>query len=94
MSRNGNCLEFKLDCASGPDNPGDPAKAQTAPMERVLGSLRSAPVHRARFRSRRVAKAELFECIAIFCNRRRLSTMGHRTPEQARIDMTAKMAAE
>ncbi|WP_138468037.1 IS3 family transposase [Poseidonocella sp. HB161398] len=51
-------------------------------------------VTRPSFRSRREAKAELFEYIAIFCNRRRRhSSIGYRTPEQARIDVAAKMAA-
>uniref|UniRef100_UPI0038B3596C IS3 family transposase n=1 Tax=Mangrovicoccus ximenensis TaxID=1911570 RepID=UPI0038B3596C len=63
-------------------------------MESALGSLKAELVHRTRFRSRRGAKAALFDCIAIFCNRRRRhSIMGHRTPEPTRIDMAAKMAA-
>ncbi|WP_172329863.1 IS3 family transposase [Mangrovicoccus sp. HB161399] len=94
MSRKGNCLEFKLVRTSGPTGPGDRSKARNAPMESFFGSLMTELVHRARFRSRRVARAELFACIAIFCNRRRRhSSIGCRTPEQARIDMSAKMAA-
>ena len=51
-------------------------------------------VHRTRFRSRGEAKAALFECIAIFHNRRRRhSSISYRTPEQARIDMTRALAA-
>ncbi|WP_108259026.1 IS3 family transposase [Mangrovicoccus ximenensis] len=51
-------------------------------------------VHRTKFRSRREAKAALFGYIAIFWNRRRRhSSIGYRTPEQARADMTAAMAA-
>ncbi|WP_406679245.1 IS3 family transposase [Rhodovulum sulfidophilum] len=47
-----------------------------------------------RVRSRREAKAALFEYMAIFYNRkRRHSSIGDRTPEQARIDMAAAMAA-
>ncbi|WP_172329940.1 IS3 family transposase, partial [Mangrovicoccus sp. HB161399] len=94
MSRKGDCLEFKLVRASGSDDPGDHPKAQNAPMESFFGSLKNELVHRTRFRSRREAKAELFEYIAIFYNRqRRHSSIGYRTPEQARIDMAAKMAA-
>ena len=65
-----------------------------APMESFFGSLKTELVHRARFRSRREAKAALFEYIAIFYNRqRRHSSIGYRTPEQARIDMTVPKAA-
>jgi transposase-like protein len=43
---------------------------------------------------RQKAEAALFEYIAIFYNRRRRhSSIGYRTPEQARIDMRAKIAA-
>lgn len=63
-------------------------------MESFFSSLKTELVHRTRFRSRREAKAALFECIAIFNNRqRRHSSIGCRTPEQARIDMTRLMAA-
>jgi len=65
-----------------------------APMESFFGSLKTELVHRTRFASRREAKAALFEYIAIFYNRRRRhSSIGYRTPEQARIDMTRAMAA-
>ena len=65
-----------------------------APMESFFGSLKNELVHRTRFRSRREARAALFEYIAIFYNRRRRhSSIGYRTPEQARIDMTIAMAA-
>ena len=65
-----------------------------APMESFFGSLKTELVHRTRFASRREAKAALFEYIAIFYNRqRRHSSIGYRTPEQARIDMTRAMAA-
>ncbi|ARC90125.1 IS3 family transposase [Rhodovulum sp. MB263] len=73
---------------------GDRSKAQNAPMESFFGSLKNEPVHRTRFRSRQEAKAAPFEYIAIFYNRRRRhSSIGSRTPEQARIDMAALMAA-
>lgn len=65
-----------------------------APMESFFGSLKTEMVHRAHFRTRREAKAALFEYIAIFYNRqRRHSRIGYRTPEQARIDMTRAKAA-
>ncbi|WP_155774197.1 IS3 family transposase [Rhodovulum sp. MB263] len=80
--------------ASGSNGPGDRSKAQNAPMESFFGSLKYEPVHRTRFRSRQEAKAAPFEYIAIFYNRRRRhSSIGSRTPEQARIDMAALMAA-
>jgi transposase InsO family protein len=65
-----------------------------APMESFFGSLKTELVHRTRFHSRREAKAALFEYIAIFYNRRRRhSSIGYRTPEQARVDMIRAMAA-
>nr|WP_167553518.1 IS3 family transposase [Paracoccus yeei] len=64
------------------------------PMESFFGALKNEFVHRTRFRLRREATAALFEYIAIFYNRRRRhSSIGYRTPEQARIDMTIAMAA-
>jgi len=65
-----------------------------APMESVFGSSKTELVHRTGFASRRDATATLFECIAIFHDRRRrLSSIGRRTPEQARTDTTRAMAA-
>ena len=65
-----------------------------APMESLFASLKDELVHRTRSRSRQEAKAALFGCIAIFCNRRRRHpSIGDRTPEQARIDMSAAIAA-
>lgn len=65
-----------------------------APMESFFGSLKTELVHRTRFRSRREAKAALFEYIAIFYNRRRRhSSIAYRTPEQARVDMIRAIAA-
>jgi len=65
-----------------------------APMESFFGSSKTELVHRTQFASRRDAKAALFEYIAIFYNRRRRhSSIGYGTPEQARIDMTRAMAA-
>jgi transposase InsO family protein len=65
-----------------------------APMESFFSSLKTEMVHRTRFQTRQAAKAALFEYIEIFYNRkRRHSSIGYRTPAQARVDMTAKLAA-
>ena len=65
-----------------------------APMESFFSSLKAELVHRARFRTRREAKAALFEYIEIFYNRcRRHSGVGYRTPVQAHAEMLLKAAA-
>ena len=65
-----------------------------APMERFFSSLKNELVHRTHFRTRREAKAALFDYIEVFYNRqRRHSSIGYRTPAQARRDMDPKMAA-
>ena len=65
-----------------------------APMESFFGALKTELVHRTRFRTRREAKAALFEYIEVFYNRqRRHSSVGYRTPAQARVDMTLANAA-
>lgn len=65
-----------------------------APMESFFGSLKTELVHQMRFVTRAEAKAALFEFIEIFYNRsRRHSSIGYRTPAQARIDMTMAQAA-
>lgn len=65
-----------------------------APMESFFSSLKTEMVHRTRFRTRRAARAALFEYIEVFYNRkRRHSSIGYRTPTQARMDMTIKIAA-
>ena len=65
-----------------------------APMESFFSSLKTEMVHRTRFQTRQEAKAALFEYIEIFYNRqRRHSSIGYRTPAQARMDMTNKIAA-
>ena len=65
-----------------------------APMESFFGSIKTELVHRTRFRTRAEAKAALFEYIEIFYNRRRRhSSIGYRTPAQARIDMAMALAA-
>jgi len=87
MSRKGNCLD-------------------NAPMESFFSSLQTKVVHRTRFKIRREAKAA-YACflgriaftgslkyIEIFYYRQRShSSIGYRTPEQARLDLTTKMAA-
>jgi putative transposase len=63
-------------------------------MESFFSSLKTELVHRTHFQTRRAAKAALFEYIEIFYNReRRHSSIGYRTPVQARVDMKAKLAA-
>jgi len=65
-----------------------------APMESFFGSLKTELVHRNQFATRREARAALFEYIEIFYNRqRRHSSIGYRTPEQARAEMTMAHAA-
>lgn len=65
-----------------------------APMESFFGALKTERVHRTRFRTRREAKAALFEYIEIFYNRRRRhSGIGYRTPAQAYAEMLMKAAA-
>ena len=65
-----------------------------APMESFFSSLKTEMVHRVHFQTRREARAALFEYIEIFYNRqRRHSSIGYRTPAQAKMDMMAKMAA-
>ena len=65
-----------------------------APMESFFSSLNTELVHQARFRTRREAKAALFEYIEIFYNRgRRHSGIGYRTPAQAHAEMLVTAAA-
>ena len=65
-----------------------------APMESFFSSLKTELVHRTRFATRREARAALFEYIEIFYNRqRRHSSIGYRTPAQARMDITVAQAA-
>jgi len=65
-----------------------------APMESFFSSLKTELVHQTRFRTRREAKAALFEYIKIFYNRRRRhSGIGYRTPAQAHAEMLTKAAA-
>ena len=65
-----------------------------APMESFFGSLKTELVHRTRFSTRREARAALFEYIEIFYNQRwRHSSIGYRTPAQARRDMTIAQTA-
>ncbi len=56
--------------------------------------LKTEMVHCARFSTRHEARAALFEYIEIFYNRkRRHSSIGYRTPAQARMDMATNIAA-
>ena len=65
-----------------------------APMESFFSSMKTELVHRTQFRTRREAKAALFEYIEIFYNRRRRhSGVGYRTPAQAHAEMLMKAAA-
>ena len=85
MSREDNCLD-------------------NAPMESSFGSLKTELAHRTRFATRAEARRALFEAeagralfehIEIFYNRRRRhSSIGYRTPAQARIDMVTARAAQ
>ncbi|MEM8597285.1 MAG: IS3 family transposase [Pseudomonadota bacterium] len=61
----------------------------------LFGSLKTDLVHRTRFRTRADARRALFEYIAIFYNRRRRhSSIGYRSPAQARMDMVMERAAQ
>jgi putative transposase len=65
-----------------------------APMESFFSSMKTELVHRTQFRTRREAKAALFEYIEIFYNRkRRHSGIGYRTPAQTNAEMLIKAAA-
>jgi transposase InsO family protein len=65
-----------------------------APMESFFSSLKTELVHRTRFATRREARSAIFEYIEIFYNRqRRHSSIGYRTPAQARLDITMAQAA-
>ncbi len=56
-----------------------------APMESFFASLKTEHVHQARFRTRKAAKAAVFDDVEIFYNRQRLhSAIGYRTPVEAR----------
>lgn len=64
-----------------------------APMESFFSSLKTECVHRHHFKTRKQAKAALFEYIEIFYNRRRLhSAIGYKTPMEAYLEMTMKAA--
>jgi hypothetical protein len=67
---------------------------QEQKVESFFNSLKTELVHRTQFRTRREAKAALFEYIEIFYNRRRRhSRVGYRTPAQAHAEMLMKAAA-
>ena len=65
-----------------------------APVESFFSSLKTELVHQSRFKTRLQARAEIFEYIEVYYNRRRLhSGVGYQTPEEARLQMTAQIAA-
>ncbi len=64
-----------------------------APMESFSNSLKTECVHRNHFKTRKQAKAALFEYIEIFYNRQRLhSAIGYKTSLQACMEITMKAA--
>lgn len=94
MGRKGTCLEFEQVRANGSNGPVDHLNAQNAPMEGFFRSLKNELVPRTHVPKRRAAKAALFEFSEVFYNRqRRHSSIGHRTPAQARLDMEPSIAA-
>jgi putative transposase len=59
-----------------------------APMESFFASLKKEHVHHVRFRTRAEARAAVFEYVEAFYNRQRLhSSLGYRTPAEARAGM-------
>ena len=59
-----------------------------APMESFFASLKKERVRQARFRTRAEARAAVFDYVEVFYNRQRPhSTIGHRTPAEARAGM-------
>ena len=60
-----------------------------APMESVFAALKTEQVHHSRYRTRNAARAALFDYLEVFYNRQRLhSSLGYRTPAEARAEMT------
>ena len=65
-----------------------------AVIESFFGSYKQEWVHHQRWSGLTEARATTHEYIEIFYNRqRRHSSIGYRTPEQARLDMSVRMAA-
>jgi putative transposase len=65
-----------------------------APMESFFASLKKEHVHQNSFRTRKEAKAAVFDYIKVLYNRQRLhSRIGYQTPVQARATMTAVSTA-
>jgi len=61
-----------------------------APMESFFASLKTEHVYQVCFHTREEAKAAVFDYIEIFYNRQRLhSSVGYRTPVEARASMEA-----
>ncbi|MBB5517166.1 putative transposase [Rubricella aquisinus] len=81
MSRSGNVWEFKLVRASGSNDPGDRLKAQNAAMESFFSSLKTERIKRKTYRTRKQARADVFDYIECFYNpKRRHSTIGYLSP--------------
>lgn len=81
MSRSGNVWKFKTVRASGLNDPGDHSKAQNAAMESFFSSLKTERVWRKTYRTRRQARADVFDHIERFYNpMRRHSTIGYLSP--------------
>ncbi len=77
----GNVWEFKLVHASGSNDPGDRLKAQNAAMESFFSSLKTERVRRKTYRTRKQARADVFDYIECFYNpKRRHSTIGYLSP--------------
>ncbi len=73
--------------------PDERRRVGYAPMESFFGSLKTECVHRHRFKTRKQAKAALFDYIEIFYNRQRLhSAIGYKAPMEAYLEMTMKAA--
>ncbi len=81
MSRSGNVWEFKLVRASGSNDPWDRLKAQNAAMESFFSSLKTERIRRRTYRTRKQARADVFDYIERFYNpMRRHSTIGYLSP--------------
>ena len=81
MSRSGNVWEFKLVRASGSKDPGDRLKARNAAMESFFSSLKTERIKRKTYRTRKQARADVFNYIECFYNpKRRHSTIGYLSP--------------
>ena len=81
MSRSGNVWEFKLVRASGSNDPGDRLMVQNAAMESFFSSLKTERIKRKTYRTRKQARADVFDYLECFYNpKRRHSTIGYLSP--------------